>query len=295
MKPRSKIFGLLPILLCSPTLMAITISEVDSISNFDKNYIVIVEAIDDESCPNTYKFTINNIGDCYLDKRNIYSIIDGYNLSDYYYQDIYQKDSLKVIFNQLIKPKEIFETQIQFDSSINITEGEFTYLDYSIDGFLPASNIFTITAPYTCSFTEESYRNVLTIDCSINQKEEIISTDDSYYNCLYAVTLQYGAEKYCALATGSGKNKISMYFNTNIQIEPEDIFIEEIDCFVDVAYPMCCEPMDCDGDKIIIKDVFKCILIGLTILGIPVIIISICCLLNSDNRKLKNKNPNFIK
>ena len=297
MKKNIKVLGLLPFILAAPALMAVK-GEIESNHNYDIGYTVTVKAIEDETLPNLYEFTINNNGDFYLEKNYLYSKIDSigirYSFSSLYFE---YRNLFK---NELIKPKEICVIQAQIDPSKKLTEGEFDESDYRISAYYPRRDLFTVSGPYTCSFENLTNYSRLEIDCNIKRNENIKIEGDRFFY-YYAISLTYDGITSCISNFNCHYDELLkpyVYFDYGFELDNTKFEISEIDCFIEVYHEY---PMDCDGHgESLIKSIFKIVLIVFSIIGIFALIFGLCCFLNTGNRKLKDdddriNNADFFK
>ena len=262
---KAKILGILPLLLFVPSLMALTPEEAESFNEYS-DFTVTIKEVEDSEKPNLYEFTINNYGDCYLNKEHI----SQKNLNGRYIESFENTHSVEDNFKTLIKPKEVCVLRSYIDTSRwEIEEGEFN--DFFGVGYSIRNDIISITGPYNFSISDYGdygRSKLLEIDCGIKQLQHLKKDDYILYRYFYAIDMTYDGQDFCVESEYQNDLEgIATRFSPNQEIDSSKLKINNIDSFIFIEHAECCEPT---GIKI-----FKLVLIILAGLGIFGIIFGI--------------------
>ena len=227
---KTKIFGILPLLLCTPSLMALTPEEADSNIGYS-DFTVTIKEVRDSQQPDLYEFTINNYGDCYLSKENISQTANGGK----FIESIENRDSVQDNFKTLIKPKEVCVLRSFVDTSTwKIQEGKFN--DFSGTGYSIRNDVINIKGPYNFSITDcgdDGTEKLLKIDCEINQLQNLDEKNRTYYLYCYAIDMAYDGEDFCVISEHQNNlESITARFSTHEEIDPSKLTINNIDSFI---------------------------------------------------------------
>ena len=238
---KAKILGILPLLLFVPSLMALTPEEAESFNEYG-DFAVTIKEIKDSEKPNLYEFTINNYGDCYLNKEHI----SQRRLNDRYIESFENTHSVEDNFKTLIRPKEVCVLRSYVDTSRwEIEEGEFN--DFFGVGYSIRNDVISITGPYNFSISDYGDyggSKLLEIDCGIKQLQNL--EEDDYKECryFYAIDMTYDGKDFCIESEYQSDLKgIATRFSPNQEIDPSKLTINNIDTFVAISYAMNCEPI----------------------------------------------------
>ena len=262
---KTKFLGILPLVLCIPSLMALTPEEAESFNEYG-DFAVTIKEIKDSEKPNLYEFTINNYGDCYLNKEHI----SQRRLNGRYIESFENTQSVEDNFKTLIKPKEVCVLRSYVDTSRwEIKEGEFN--DFFGVGYSIRNDVISITGPYNFSISDYGDyggSKLLEIDCGIKQLQHLKKDNYIWYRYFYAIDMTYNGQDFCVESEyQNGLEGIATRFSPNQEIDSSKLKINNIDSFIFIEHAECCEPT---GIKI-----FKLVLIILAGLGISGIIFGI--------------------
>ena len=234
---KTNFFRILPLVLCVPSLMALTPEEANSNTGYE-DFTVKIKAITDSPKPDLYEFTIYNYGDCYLDKQYIYQDFT----NSHYLEPFGSRDCVQENFRTLIKPKETCVLRSYVNTSYwNIKEGEFN--DFKGTGYSVRNDVINTAGPYNFSISNQGKEKLLKIDCEITQLQQL-NTNRAYYYYFYAINMNYNGEDFCIVSEYQNDlDGIETRFSNYEEIDPSKLTISNIDSFIMVDFAECCEPV----------------------------------------------------
>ena len=230
MKRFTKNFALLSLLILSPSLMAMTDSDIQSYT--DTTVAISLKEIEKDT--NLYEFEIVNNSDSFIMKDSIFLKEEYATHSDEYSQ------SLKIRY-PLLKPKETYVTRNRFSRHIDLPEG--TYISSRTEAYLPRNNIVSIAEPFNVSETISQSKatgyNCIVIDCNIKFFQEFpFEGSNLSYEISCAVSLTYENEEYCFYGlVNIPENKVELHLLNDADIDPKKVVVNSIDAFT-IGHPI---------------------------------------------------------
>lgn len=241
---KTKIFKILSLLLCVPSLMAVTRKNIQSETSYS-DFSVTAKYLE----PDVYELTINNYGDLYMTKDKFFK--DNKYSFAYIPEHKFEKHSLSII-----KPKETVTIKVRASdekNKTNLVDGEVA--GFSQMALSTQNDIVSVTGPYTISYNKHENNgikyNTLDINCTTTEIKHLTpETPGCNYIYSYVVSWTYENTEYCNISLTSQymDGCVSLAFDNDVQIDPSKITIRKIDSLINTGYFLnMVEPEPCGG------------------------------------------------
>lgn len=225
-------FGILPLLLIAPSLMAATQAatkeDINSCIYDYRDFDITVKTIDKK----IYEFTINNYGDGYI----VNSYFEYQNQS--YYcpppESGIQKGRITYI-----KPKDTATIKVVDEYGHQDPLEDMTYTGFGVMAYMPKNDILSVSKPAKIYYKKHDNYCTLNLDCHKEVlKNSKPKSEGLSYLYSYAVSWSYEGKEYCSITSETNKvtELISISLPENSTIDTEKVTINNIDSLIQTRY-----------------------------------------------------------